>query len=211
MFLVSFILNISLILALLVSPCLLLMAYGYRKHLSHTLLSWRRSEMVVITIAFAIVMLILFVVGVSCFFSFHGSVNTGGTIGNLSRDKVLDVSIICMLNVISLTMIYAAMRLVLVQIIDERGIVFVDRWLRIPSYKHLLEWHEICDYYLISDYPIIIYNFIVQKQPSTFERVSIRVPIYIREDFENLLEAKINSPSAVRARAQIGRKKFSEN
>ena len=210
MAIVKLIFNFSLIFSLLVAPSLVLIAYGYRRQLTGTLLVWKRPEMVLITISFSVLALILFVVGVSCFFSYGGYLEST-QIQQIDKRVFLNLGIICMLSGVALFMIYIAIRLLLVQIVSDRGIVLNDRVLRVPNYRNTIEWHEIYDYYLVSDYPSVIYNFIIQKQAMDFHRVSLRVPVFMRDEFENLLENRMYSASAMRARARMSRHKFSEN
>ena len=195
--------NISLLLAILVTPCLLLLAYWYRRQLDETLMVWKRPEMVVVTIVFSVAVLVLFIVGVSCFFSYKGELDHIPSRSAISPDKWLKFGLICMLLGASLLFMYGVLRMLLVQVITEQGIVVNDRLLRIPDPKNIIEWHEISDYYVISDYPNAVYTFIIQKQALKFQRFSLRLPTYIQEDFETLLENRMFSASAVRARSQI--------
>ena len=195
--------NISLLLAILVTPCLLLLAYWYRRQLEDTLMVWKRPEMVVVTIIFSVAVLVLFIVGVSCFFSYKGQLDTVASHPVIDPDKWLKFGLICMLLGASLLFMYGVLRMLLVQVITEQGIVVNDRLLRIPDPKNIIEWHEISDYYVVSDYPNAVYTFIIQKQALKFQRFSLRLPTYIQEDFETLLENRMFSASAVRARSQI--------
>merc|ERR1711916_250937 len=102
-----------------------------------------------------------------------------------------------------LALTYVALRMLLVRVITDKGIVMNDRIFRIPDFRHVILWHEISDYFLISDYPNVIFTLIIQRQALQFERASVRVPVYIREDFEELVENKMYSASAMRARADI--------
>ncbi|MEL6654324.1 MAG: hypothetical protein AAFQ87_26340, partial [Bacteroidota bacterium] len=83
---------------------------------------------------------------------------------------------------------YLAIRMLLVRVISSRGIVLNDRFFRIPDYRNVIAWHEIVDYYLVSDYPNVIFTLIVQKESLQYSRVSLRVPVYRRDEFEDLLE-----------------------
>ena len=149
--LIKLLLNFSLLLSLLIAPCLVLMAYWYRRQLSRTLMVWKKPEMVFVTITFSVAALILFIVGISCFFTYWGYLESP----NISADtaKFFDIGIICTLLTVALLLSYIAVRLLLVRVITERGIVQHDRIFRIPDYRHVIEWHEVCDYYLVSDYP----------------------------------------------------------
>lgn len=166
--------------------------------------------MVVLTISFSIAALILFIVGISCFFSSWGYLDPH-IVDAERREKLFFIGMICILLILSLMFVYIALRLLLVRVITDKGVIINDRFLRVPDYRNIVEWHEISDYYLLSDYPNVIFTLIIQKESLNFERISLNVPVYIRDEFENLLEAKMYSASAMRARAQISRHKFSEN
>ncbi len=206
---VKLLLNFSMLLSLLVAPCLVLMAYWYRRQLARTLMVWKNPEMVFVTITFSVAALILFIVGISCFFTYWGYLDSPNI--RTHSDRFFDIGIICALLTGALLLSYIAIRMLLVRVITEKGIVVNDRMLRIPDFRSVVEWHEISDYYLVSDYPNVIFTLIIQKQALQFERSSVRVPIYVRDEFEDLLERKMYSASAIRARADISRHKFSEN
>jgi uncharacterized protein Usg len=210
MTLIKLILNFSLLFSLLMAPCMMLMAYWYRKQLAKTLMIWKNPEMVIITITFSVVALILFIVGTSSFFTYFDVLDSA-QIRILDKEKFLNIGIICVLALLGMAFSYVAIRMLLVRVITEKGIVMNDRFFRIPDFRHVIQWHEISDYYLVSDYPNVIFTLIIQKQPLQFERISIGVPVYIREDFEELLENKMYSASAMRARADINSHKYSEN
>ncbi len=204
------IVNFSLIFSLLIAPCIMLIAYWYRGQFQHTLIAWKRPEMVVVTIIFSVLGLILFVVGISCFFSYGGYLQSR-EINKIDKDIFLYLGVICGLMGMALAIIYAALRLLLVQIIMERGIVVNNALTRIPNVQNIIEWHEISDYYLVSDYPNVVFNLITQRKRMDLSRMILRVPVYLREDFEQLLETRIYSASATRARLQMTQQKYSEN
>jgi hypothetical protein len=205
------ILNFSLLLALLLAPCMMLMSWWYRKQLSQTLMIWRNPEMVIVTITFSVAGLILFIVGASSFFTFYDILDSA-RIQILNKEKFRMIGIICSLLLVAMSFLYIAIRMLLVRVVTERGIVINDRFLRIPDFRNVIQWHEISDYYLVSDYPNVIFTLIVQKDTLRLERFSVRVPVYIRDDFEMLLENKMNSAQALRTRADISSShKLSEN
>ncbi len=149
---------------------------------------WKKPEMVIITISFSVTALILFIVGISCVFNASGYVDASI---NIEKEKLLKIGAICGLLIISLFFTYLAIRMLLVRVITARGIVLNDRLFRIPDYRNVIAWHEISDYYLVSDYPNVIFTLIVQRQSLKFSRVSLRVPVYRRDEFEDLLERQM--------------------
>lgn len=210
MTLIKLILNFSLLFSLLIAPCFILMAYWYRKQLTKTLLIWKTPELVIITITFSVIALIMFIVGASSFFTYFDVLDSS-QIAQIDKGKFLSIGVICAVSLLGLVLTYVALRMLLVRVITEKGVVMNDRIFRIPDFRHIVQWHEVSDYYLVSDYPNVIFTLIVQKQALQFERISIRVPVYIREDFEELVENKMYSASAMRARADISSHKYSEN
>lgn len=209
MTLVKLLLNFSLLLSLLITPCFVLMAYWYRRQLSQTLMVWKKPEMVIVTIVFSVAALILFIVGVSSFFAVSGFMEPPQTT-SINHEKFMSISWVCGLMIVALAFTYIAIRLLLVRVITERGIVMNDRLFRIPDFRNVIEWHEISDYYLVSDYPNVLFTLIIQKQLLQFERTSVRVPVYMRDDFEDLLETKMYSESGWRSHVDISSHKFSE-
>ncbi len=203
-------LNFSILFAMLVAPCFVLMAYWYRRQLSQTLMIWKNPEMVIVTITFSVLSLILFIVGTSCFFTYFDVLDSS-QLRIIDEDKFLQIGIVCSFSLIGLILSYVAIRMLLVRVITEKGIVVNDKLMRLPDLRNVIQWHEISDYYLVSDYPNVIFTLIVQRVSLKYERMSIRVPVYIRDDFEDMLETKMYSASAMQARTDISSHKFSEN
>ncbi|MEZ4776068.1 MAG: hypothetical protein R3D00_23025 [Bacteroidia bacterium] len=210
MTLVELLLNFSLLLSLLIAPCFVLLAYWYRRQLTQTLMVWKKPEMVIVTIIFSVAALILFIVGISGFFVYGDFLNSN-ELQKLDKEKFLNIGFICVLLLIAMVFTYVAIRMLLVRVVTERGIVVNDRILRIPDFRNVVEWNEVADYYLVSDYPNVIFTLIVRRQGLQFERYSMRVPVFVRDDFEDLLETQMYSATAMRSRSDIGSHKFSEN
>ena len=196
---------------MLIAPCLVLLAYWYRRQLSQTLMIWKNPEMVIVTITFSVAALILFIVGTSSFFTYYDVLSPSSPIQPDGKEKFFTIGVICLMLLVALMMIYIAIRLLLVRVITEKGVVLNDRVFRAPNFRHVIEWHQISDYYLVSDYPTVIFTLITQKQPLQFDRTAIRVPVYIRDDFEDLLEAKMYSAQAVQNPEDRSTQQFSEN
>lgn len=195
---------------MLVAPCLVLLAYWYRKQLAHTEMIWKNPEMVIATITFSVAALILFIVGASSFFTYYDVLNSS-QMQFADKEKFFTIGVICLMLMVALMMIYIAIRLLLVRVITDKGVVLNDRVFRIPNFRHVITWNQISDYYLISDYPTVIFTLITQKQPLQFDRTAIRVPVYMRDDFEDLLESKMYDSQVERDTEGISPQKFSEN
>ncbi|MEM7658892.1 MAG: hypothetical protein AAF399_22405 [Bacteroidota bacterium] len=186
----------------MIAPCLVLLAYWYRKQFSQTLMVWKNPEMVILTITFSIVGLILFIVATSSFFTYF-NVLQPSNIHPPNQEKFLTIGIICSALMVATVLIYLAMRMLLVRIITEQGIVANHSLLRIPNFRRVIEWGSVSDYYLVSDYPSVVVTLIIQKQAFQYERVSLKVPVYLRDDFEDLLEAKMYHAQAVQSQSGI--------
>ena len=194
---------------MLITPVLVLMAYWYRKQLPTSLMTWKKPEMVIVTITFSVAALILFIVGVSCLFTYSGYLDTGQV--SLRQERLLDIVKICGLLMVSLILTYIAIRMLLVRVISARGIVVNDRIFRIPDLNRVVSWHDINDYYLVSDYPNVIFTLIVQEDTLQFSRFSIRVPVYKRDRFEDLLERQMAGLDDADLYEDLSRHHFPEN
>ncbi|GAB4410885.1 MAG: hypothetical protein OHK0039_15610 [Bacteroidia bacterium] len=203
-------LNFSLLLSLLIAPCFLLLAYWYRRQLSRPLMIWKNSEMVIVTIMFSVAMLILFIVGTSSFFTYYNVLNPD-RLGGVNNEKFFTIGLTCVLLMVALVFFYVAVRLLLVRIVSEQGIVVNDRFFRIPDFRSVIYWQQIADYYQVSDYPNVIYTLIIRRRGMEFDRFSLRVPVYMRDSFEDLLESQMNGTRSIHSPEDIGSRKYYEN
>ncbi len=180
--------------SLLLAPSILMVATWYRKDQGKPVFVWPKSEMVVLTIVFFVVSLSLFIVGVSCFFTYFGYLNPG-KFSSIAGNHFLNLGISCMLLLVGISMIYYALRRLLVQMVKEGGLVFNRGLLPFPNSLFVIGWNDIVDYYVVPDYPNVAFTFITNHELKelTFERKSIKVPIYLKEDFQTFLDRKIYS------------------
>jgi hypothetical protein len=51
-----------------------------------------------------------------------------------------------------------------------------------------LTWSQIVDYYVVPGYPNVNITFIVAVEPMRFERQSIKVPVYLKDEFQTFLD-----------------------
>lgn len=202
MALIKLLLNFGMLFTMLFAPAILLLAFWYKKQFTGVNMVWKKSEHVVVTIVYSISVLILFIVGVSCLFTYLGYLEST-QIGRHDPKQFLNLGFLCFLLIVAFTMLYFAVRMLMIQVVNFKGIMLNDPVFRIPNYQKVLEWHQIADYYIVSDYPNVIFTLIVQKDSLTFDRVSLRVPIYVREGFNKLLENNLSSASTKKARAQF--------
>jgi len=188
------------------------MAFWYRKRLSDTVMLWRKPEMVIITIVFSVASLILFLVGISSVFTYF-DLNLFDNVYNPveDRDKFKQLGLVCGLLLFALVATYTSIRMLLVRVITRKGIVKNDRFFRIPDFRNIVPWENICDYYLVSDYPNVIFTLIIQENAMKYSRISLPVPVYVREEFEELLESKMNSSKDLSEETDISPHRFSEN
>lgn len=188
-------LNLGLLSALLITPAILLMAYWYRKQMPNTLMEWKKPELVLITVAAAVLGVMIFIVGLTSLFTHFGYLKSG-LIGENNQRLIRDLSLFCFFSFVSLGFIYMATRMLLIQVVTHKGIVMNDKVFRIPNFKTILYWNEIADYYVKSDYPNVVFTLIIREDDVTYERISLKVPVYYRDRFERLLEEKMENSEA---------------
>lgn len=208
---VKFILNISLIFSILVAPVFLAISVGYRKHLGKAVYSWHIPEMVLVTIVYFITSLLLFIVGFSCFFSHWGFLGNV-ELGTSMSEQFLNLGVSCILLLAGLSMVYLGLRKVLVQLVMEKGIIMNEKIVPLPNSLRITKWDQIVDYYIVPDYPNAVFNFIVGEENLIFKRQVIKVPIFLKDEFEGFLERKMDTSHADRQDgSRISRPYFSEN
>ncbi|MEM7036565.1 MAG: hypothetical protein AAF570_06245, partial [Bacteroidota bacterium] len=130
--LIQLILNLSLLFAILVAPSILMVSLWYRKSLGKPVFSWAKPEMVLLTIVFFIVSLMLFIVGISCFFTHFGYLDPLSFPG-ISSTQFFNLGLSCLLLVGGLAMVYFALRNLLVQMVMETGLIMNKGLLPVPS------------------------------------------------------------------------------
>lgn len=207
---VKLILNISLLFSILVAPSVLILSLWYRRNMGKAAFVWQKPEMVMMTIIFFIVSLIISIVGVTCFFLYWGYLDSS-PIPGLSTENFFNLGISSMLMIGSIGMIYVSMRKLLVQLVMDKGILFNKGFIPVPSSVSMVEWEEIVDYYIVPDYPNVSFTFIVSRPELNFERRSIKVPIYLKDDFQAFLDKKIYASNTVRTNTDVSSHNFYEN
>ena len=209
--LVSLLLNLSLVFAILVAPSTLLLSMWYKKSLGKAVFSWPKSEMVLLTIVFFIVALVLFIVGVSCFFTYFGYLDPI-QFPNFDVRQFFNLGLCCLFLVAGLAVVYFGMRNMMVQLVIEKGILVNRRILPLGSSVRLLSFHEIVDYYVVPDYPNVTFTFIVAAGEVQFERQAIKVPVYLKDDFQAFVDHGMQNPEGEQSDSEFSsRRYFSEN
>lgn len=209
--LINLMLNLSLVFAILIAPSTLLLSIWYKKSLGKAVFSWPKSEMVLLTIVFFIVALVLFIVGVSCFFTYFGYLDPI-RFPNFDVRQFFSLGLCCLFLVSGLALIYFSMRNMMVQLVIEKGILLNRRILPIGQTVRLLAFHEIVDYYVVPDYPNVTFTFIVAEGEMQFERQTIKVPVYLKDDFQAFIDKGMSNHSGESSDSEISSKRyFSEN
>lgn len=209
--LVYLILNMSMLFAILVAPSILMVSLWYRKSLGKPVFIWAKPEMVLLTIVFFIVALMLFIVGVSCFFTHFGYLDPI-KFPAISTTQFFNLGLSCFLVIGGLGMVYYALRRLLVQMVMEKGLIMNKGLIPVPNALHVLNWDEIVDYYIVPDYPNVSFTFIISGKDLKYDRQSVKVPIYLKEDFQAYLDKKLYSAQTIRSGSEISSSRyFSEN
>lgn len=208
---IDLMLNLSLVFAILIAPSMLLLSVWYKKSLGKPVFSWPKSEMVLLTIIFFVVALVLFIVGVSCIFTYFGYLDPIRFPG-INVRQFLNLGLACNFAVLGLAFVYIGMRNILVQLVMERGVLVNKGLLPLRHNVRLLDWNQIVDYYIVPDYPNITVTFIVAEEQMRFDRFSIKVPVYLKDEFQAFLDKGLNASHSPQAETGISSNRyFSEN
>jgi hypothetical protein len=208
---IDLMLNLSLVFAILIAPSMLLLSVWFKKSLGKPVFVWPKAEMVMLTIVFFVVALVLFIVGVSCIFTYFGYLDPIRFPG-INVRQFLNLGLACNLAVLGLALVYGGMRMLLVQSVMESGVIVTKGILPMGHRVRLLAWSEIVDYYIVSDYPNITVTFIVALQNLQFERHSIKVPVYLKDEFQAFLDKGLNASHSSATETGINSSRyFSEN
>ena len=94
----------------------------------------------------------------------------------------------------------------------EKGVIVSKGILPLGNSIELLSWDRIVDYYVVPDYPNITVTFIVAVEQMRFERHSIKVPVYLKDEFQTFLDKGLNASQLTQAETGISSNRyFSEN
>ncbi len=208
---IDLMLNLSLVFAILIAPSMLLLSFWHKKSLGKPVFSWPKSEMVLLTIVFFVVALVLFIVGVSCIFTYFGYLDPIRFPG-INVRQFLNLGLCCNFTVLGLAMVYVGLRNLVVQSVMEKGVIVTKGILPFRNAIRLLTWNQIVDYYIAPDYPNITVTFIVDEQNLRFERYSIKVPVYLKDEFQTFLDKGLNAARSPQAETGISSSRYhSEN
>jgi hypothetical protein len=204
-------LNCSLLFAVVGAPSVLRMAIWYRRNFTKPVFIWAKPEMVVLTIVFFIVSLVLLIIGVSCIFSHFGYLDTEKFPGYIA-EQYLNVGLSCFLMVFGIGILYLSMRKLLVTVVLEQGIVLNLGVLPRRRNIRTISWDIISDYYVVPDYPNATFSLILQESSLRYQRISLKVPTYLKDDFQAYLDQKLHFVQEERNKAHAGKRRYtSEN
>jgi hypothetical protein len=208
---IDLMLNASLVFAMLLAPSLLVVAHWYRRSMGKPIFSWPKPEMVLLTIVFFILALMLFIVGVSCFFTYFGYLDPV-KLPMFNIRQFFNLGLACFLAIGGLTMVYFCMRKILVQMVVENGLLLQRGLFPLRNSLRMLEWNQIVDYYIVPDYPNLTVTFIVAGDNMSFDRHSIKVPIYLKDDFQTFVDKQLYAAKSFESNSEISSSRyFSEN
>jgi hypothetical protein len=196
------VLNISLLFSILIGPAFLLVAHWYRASLGRPLMEWPRQEMVMATILSAVTALILLAIGVSCFFTYLGFIDIH-RLPSFFHRQYFHFGLSCVFFISGLTMCYLALRRVLVQLVLPQGVMLHKGVLPMPRRSGVVAWSSIVDYYVQSDYPNTVFTLMVKESDLKYQRMSLRVPIYLKDEFQQQLDAQMGTASAYSRDSQL--------
>ncbi len=187
---VQILFNISLLFALVVAPVFFAMSLWYRKNVGKAAMLWPMPEMVVVTIVTFVLSLLLMIVGVSCLFSYWGLFESGGQIVK-AHESFFRVGISSFLFLFGIGLVYLGLRKMMLQFVLDRGILFYERFFPFPAQTSLIGWENVIDFFQQTDYPNVVFQLIIDNQNLRFNRLTLRVPIYLKEEFLHYMEKKI--------------------
>ncbi len=200
----------SLILPAIIAPLVLLLAYIYKRQFTQVVYQWRKPQVVYLTIAAFVLILALFVT--TCFFfaGHFGRIELGFV--ELTTAEMWQLTVDSLLLAVGVMGVYIGLKDFMVQYICTEGILLERfNWRRLRMQFSFIEWQDIKDYYVRSDYPVTYYHFIVQAREGQFVRRSLRVPFYALQEFDNLLENNLRQQRERRALTRDMIRKISRN
>lgn len=200
----------SLILPAIIAPLVLLLAYVYKRQFSQVIYHWRKPQVVYLTIGAFVLILSLFVM--TCFFfaGHFGRIQLG--VVELSASEMWQLTVDSLLLAVGVMGLYIGLKDFMVQYVCADGIL-VERfnWRRLRMQFSYIEWQDVKDYYVRSDYPITHYHFIVQQADGSFGRQTLKVPFYALQEFDSLLESNLRQQRERRALTRDMIRKISRN
>mgnify|MGYP006266352265 CR=1 FL=1 len=174
------------------APLLFGLSWLYRRRFKQVVMKWRKPQMVVFTIMAFIFNLTLFVLGCLFMAIYWGQIENIGVV-SIGSEQVLKIALNCWFLLAGVTLLYFGLQNFYYQYVTQPGIVYSGfDWHQMKFRHRILRWEDIKDYYLHSDYPITLFNFLVDRRGHTTRR-SLKVPFYRFARFRALLDARIDN------------------
>jgi hypothetical protein len=208
----DFIHHCALTLSLGVSPVVFLLSLLYKRQYRGIIMKWKKAQLAIFTILTFITNFTLFVLACFFFASYLGRIDGIHLFAGFSTKAMLYLGGDCVLLMLAVTLSYLAIQNLLIQYITQDGIVLLPLGIGTHSLEEkTLQWGQIKDYYLHSDYPVTHFTFLVQKHDFKLERHTLKVPFYALPRFEALLETCLLQQQQLRERSRSVLRNISNN
>jgi hypothetical protein len=103
-----------------------------------------------------------------------------------------DISMVCLGFLIGFSFVFAAARLLWVQVITDTGIIENHRFFFIPMIHKVIEWDTITDYYVKANYPNTVFHILYKKEEVRVQKIEVHVPSNLQNYFSQTLDAKLD-------------------
>lgn len=202
---------VAMAFGLVLAPLFLVASVYYRRQFKGVVLQWKKTGLVVYTILTFMANLLLFVL--ACFFisSYMGRID-GVRWVDTAPQTLLMLGIASLLLMFGSTVFYFGIQNFSTQFVTQQGIYLAPDLGSLRKREDaLLPWDQIKDYYLRSDYPVTVYQFLVQQADGTFAKRQLKVPFYVMPRFEVLLEMNLKKQQEIREQSRSILRKMSRN
>jgi hypothetical protein len=198
-------LSLAIAIGLVGAPLFWWASIRYRRRYQQVVLTWKATRLVFYTLLAFITNLTLFTLACLFFATYLGRMN-GWDVLKVGGDTLLVLGSSCMLLIVGVSVSYLAFQNFLTQFVTEDGIFFIpDLGSQRP---YLLSWDKVRDYFILSDYPVSLYQFLFEKADGTFGRHELKVPFYMTHRFEVLVDQKMKRAKERRHRTLTNTRKL---
>jgi len=193
------------VIAFILAPLLYLISIRLRNRHKGVILTWKKPQIVVFTIATFVLNLTLFIAAcffIACYFGSLNDVLEAFTVFTSVPSNLLkQMGLHCLLLMAGISVIFLAIQNFYTQYITREGIVYKNGIFN-QKQPDIIYWHQIRDYYIQAKYPISYFNFIIQREEMNFYKSSVRVPFFARLQFETIIEIYLEKEKMIRAQAR---------
>jgi hypothetical protein len=176
----------------------------YRRRFQHVVLTWKATRLVFYTLLAFITNLTLFTLACLFFATYLGRMS-GWDVLQVGGDTLVILGSSCLLCILGVSLAYLAIQNYLTQFVTEDGI-YLAPGLR-QATPQLLAWESIRDYFIRTDYPISLYQFLYETELGGFGRRELKVPFYMTHRFEVLVDQKMKRAKERRHRTLTNTRK----